>query len=79
MYGKCYCCKTSVIEITNFDCGHIISEFNGGNISIDNLKPICGTCNTSMGTENMNEFIENYGFDKINVLSIRKKLIKIVE
>ena len=60
--GKCYCCKNTIISITNFDCGHIISNKDGGEIHINNLKPICGLCNSSMGTMNMNDFMKKYGF-----------------
>jgi hypothetical protein len=36
--------------------GHIISERNGGGIEISNMKPICGTCNQSMGAKNWADF-----------------------
>lgn len=62
--GKCFCCKTS-LSPHNFECGHVISEKLGGKVSIDNLRPICSKCNRSMGTNDMNYFIEKYGFDKI--------------
>jgi hypothetical protein len=64
MTGICQCCFTTPIHFTNFDCGHIISEYDGGSISIDNLKPICRTCNSSMGTQNMEVYIKKYGFKK---------------
>jgi hypothetical protein len=63
--GKCKCCQTEVISRNNFDCGHIISEKNGGKIHLDNLKPICRSCNSSMGTQNMTDYMKKYGFDKI--------------
>jgi 5-methylcytosine-specific restriction endonuclease McrA len=63
--GNCQCCKTEVISKNNFDCGHIISEKNGGKVHLDNLKLICRSCNSSMGTTNMNDFMTKYGFDKI--------------
>jgi 5-methylcytosine-specific restriction endonuclease McrA len=44
-----------------FECGHVISEFNGGTNKLNNLKPICVSCNSSMGTQNMDEFIKNCG------------------
>jgi 5-methylcytosine-specific restriction endonuclease McrA len=47
--------------LTN-SCGHIISEFNGGELKLDNLMPICNSCNSSMGTKNMNEYICEFGF-----------------
>jgi len=66
--GNCQCCKTEVISKNNFDCGHIISEKNGGKVHLDNLKPICRSCNSSMGTTNMNDFMTKYGFDNIQKL-----------
>jgi hypothetical protein len=63
--GFCQCCKYEPIQITNFDAGHIQSEKRGGTNTLNNLKPVCRTCNTSMGTQNMNEFIVEYGFDKL--------------
>lgn len=57
---KCLCCKLIDISQMNFHCGHVISEKCGGNIDLENLRPICSSCNSSMGVMNMNEFIENY-------------------
>lgn len=70
--GNCQCCKTEIISKNNFDCGHIISEKEGGKVELDNLKPICRSCNSSMGITNMNDYMKKYGFDKI---SIDKKTI----
>jgi hypothetical protein len=53
---KCLCCNDRDITQLHFDCGHIIAEVNGGKMHIDNLRPICGRCNKSMGIKNMNEF-----------------------
>ena len=47
---------TEITQLT-FVCGHIISEFKGGDIIIDNLLPICYSCNASMGTQNLNEYM----------------------
>jgi 5-methylcytosine-specific restriction endonuclease McrA len=57
----CLCCKLTDISQLNFSCGHITSEFNGGDINLDNLIPICVSCNSSMGKQNMNEFVKNCG------------------
>jgi hypothetical protein len=65
MDGICQCCRTTPIHLTNFDCGHILSEHSGGTVHLDNLKPICRTCNSSMGTQNMDEYATKYGFDKL--------------
>jgi len=58
---KCLCCRLTDITQLSFHCGHIISEANGGEIKLDNLRPICQSCNSSMGTVNMDEFISKYG------------------
>ena len=60
--AKCLCCKLADITQMSFHCGHIIAESKGGELSVNNLKPICQSCNSSMGTQNMNEYIEKYGF-----------------
>lgn len=40
-------------------CGHIISEENGGPTELGNLRPICQSCNSSMGTRNWNDYVEH--------------------
>jgi hypothetical protein len=62
--NKCYCCKLTDITQLSFHCGHVISEHNGGKIDIDNLRPICQNCNSSMGTKNMDDFINEYKIHK---------------
>jgi hypothetical protein len=64
--AECYCCKMEPVTRANFHCGHIVSENRGGKITINNLRPICAHCNSSMGTTDMNEFMQKYGFDKLN-------------
>lgn len=48
--GKCVTkwCKNP-ITVFNYECGHNIPESKGGSTSINNLFPICGNCNRSMG------------------------------
>ena len=58
---KCLCCKKVTISNTNFEVGHVVSEKNGGTHEINNLRPICGACNHSMGTENMVDYVVKYG------------------
>jgi len=58
---KCLCCKKENIKITDFEAGHVLSEFHGGTNEIDNLRPICRPCNSSMGTTHMIEYIKMYG------------------
>jgi chemotaxis protein histidine kinase CheA len=58
---RCLCCKRVTIDNTNFHCGHVISEKDGGTLETGNLRPICSACNHSMGTENMIDFVKKYG------------------
>ena len=62
--GLCCCCNFEPITKTNFECGHILSEKNGGKVHLLNLRPICSACNKSVGTKNMESFMEQYGFVK---------------
>jgi hypothetical protein len=55
----CLICKQQ-ISINIFEAGHIISAADGGGDNIDNLRPICRDCNRSMGTKNMDYYIEKY-------------------
>lgn len=50
---KCLCCNMTDITQLTFNCGHIVAEANGGTLSVDNLLPICQSCNSSMGTQNL--------------------------
>ena len=59
---KCWCCKYAIINRDNFQSGHVISVAEGGDSKLENLRPICNTCNTSMSTKNMINFIEECGF-----------------
>lgn len=58
---KCLCCKLSEITQMSFHCGHIIALSKNGDTNCNNLKPICQSCNSSMGNMNMNIFIKKYG------------------
>ena len=60
--GYCQCCRKNIIKQISFHCGHIISERNGGSTTLNNLIPLCQTCNLSMGKQNMNDFVKKYGF-----------------
>jgi hypothetical protein len=56
--AKCLCCNLTAITQLSFNCGHIIAEFNGGETTVSNLKPICQNCNSSMRTKNMQDFMQ---------------------
>lgn len=58
----CFCCSQNIIQRGTYQCGHIQSEKLGGEVNLQNLRPVCQKCNTSMGTKNMVEFMKTYGY-----------------
>ena len=54
------------INSKTFTGGHIISEKNGGFITVDNILPICNSCNSSMGSTNMDIYIQKYYKENYN-------------
>jgi len=54
-YGKCDVCRNNIRK-DNFEAGHVISARDGGSDTPDNLRPICRSCNRSMGTQNLKDF-----------------------
>ena len=72
----CICCNLNMIDSKTFTAGHIISEKNGGLINIDNILPICNTCNLSMGFSNMDDFIKKFYPNNFDNFKIRKYTTK---
>lgn len=60
---KCPCCNHQNIDAFHFECGHVIAEAEGGPTHLHNLRPICRSCNASMGKEHMMQFMVRCGFD----------------
>jgi hypothetical protein len=56
----CICCRSSVITPFSFHAGHVTSCKKGGVTIVENIRPICGACNQSMGTENMRSFVRTH-------------------
>lgn len=54
--GSCFCCKKELDIFDDWHAGHIVSHSDGGKDTADNLRVVCGSCNLSMGTENMYAF-----------------------
>jgi len=52
----CPCCEINPINQGCFETGHIVSFKYGGSDEISNLRPVCSTCNKSMGIMNMDEY-----------------------
>jgi len=59
MTGKCYVCKAP-IKFTNFEVGHNRARSKGGKWSVTNCRPICRTCNRSMGAMTIEAFKNKY-------------------
>ena len=66
--GKCFVGCGTDIQINNFEAGHVIPVCEGGENTIENLRPICSLCNKSMGTQNLNDFIKSFGFEREEII-----------
>jgi hypothetical protein len=60
--GKILCpsCETNSITPFTFVCAHVLAVSNGGDNSVNNLRPICQLCNSSMYTQCMSDFIMEF-------------------
>jgi 5-methylcytosine-specific restriction endonuclease McrA len=66
---KCFCCKKNMIKIDDFHAGHVVAEAQGGGDDIDNLRPICSSCNSSMGKRDMIDYVKQYGLYLISPIN----------
>jgi 5-methylcytosine-specific restriction endonuclease McrA len=55
--GPCHVCAR-IITQQDFECGHVVAASRGGDVSVGNLRPICRSCNRSMGARNLTDFRE---------------------
>lgn len=53
--GPCYTCERT-IDVTAFEAGHVHAHALGGVDTVENLRPICGHCNRSMGKSDLEAF-----------------------
>lgn len=60
MNGNCWCCA-GVITFEQWHAGHVVPASKGGPDKVDNLRPLCSSCNLSMGNSHMGDFIRRYG------------------
>lgn len=58
--GSCYCCKKTVDVFDIWNAGHVRPHSQGGVSTVDNLRPVCVSCNMSMGTQNMYVYKSKY-------------------
>jgi hypothetical protein len=71
--GKCLCCNDTTIDKKNFMCGHVKSEKDGGIADVENLRPICSSCNGTMGSTNMRKFMKTMNYKETDKFDIWKK------
>jgi 5-methylcytosine-specific restriction endonuclease McrA len=57
---NCPVCKNSIISPFEFHCGHIVAEIKGGKTCLENLRPICKSCNSSMKTFNLETYQKQF-------------------
>jgi hypothetical protein len=53
---ECPLCENEKIRVVKFHCSHVHATSLGGDYSLENLRPICSTCNTSMGNTHMKDY-----------------------
>ena len=58
----CLCCFRTEITVFNFHTGHIQAQSQGGTDTVDNLLPICASCNLSMGATNLRFYQRRCGY-----------------
>jgi hypothetical protein len=55
LQSKCFVCEYS-LEYDDMECGHVVPFVYGGDSQVDNLEPICKSCNREMGIMNLNDY-----------------------
>lgn len=68
-------CENKLEVLGSWHVGHNVSEAKGGDFSIDNFRPICQQCNSSMGTTSIDDFSRNYSsYKKICISRVYPKI-----
>jgi len=57
--AACFVCNNNITAL-DYECGHIQAKSKGGENTIDNLLPICGSCNKSMSDMHLFEYVEKH-------------------
>ena len=67
--GRCYVCRNEV-SIIAWEAGHVQSDAEGGDVTVENLRPICFQCNRSMGKKSMWDYIRRHHPDRARELNL---------
>ena len=70
----CMCCAGTTISQLNFHCGHVLAEANGGSTTIENLRPICASCNLCMRDKHMRSFQQEFFPKAKPILTVDEKV-----
>ena len=70
---KYYKLEINNTEFCNAQYGHIISEYNGGDVSHHNLVLQCQKCNIELGNKNMNDTFQNIYNTDLNFIDYKKE------
>lgn len=55
--GKCFCCLKSIKRsVKGWECGHITPRSKGGEAILNNLRPLCPSCNSNSGIGGMHMY-----------------------
>ena len=54
-------CGSTIMEKNNH-CGHIVARAKGGKTAVENLRPVCASCNLRMKTRNLNDYFAEMGY-----------------
>lgn len=53
--GPCHVCNRLITQ-QDYECGHVIPHSAGGMDIVSNMRPICRSCNRSMGAVHLDVF-----------------------
>jgi hypothetical protein len=57
--ATCWCCNKIIRRHESWEVGHVQADAKGGDLSNENLRPICRKCNLSMGDKHMDSWKES--------------------
>lgn len=80
-FGRILCpyCGVNKISQLSFEAGHVISRKDGGDIDIENLRPLCNSCNKSLGSKLLNIEKWNEGIKKSYNRNIEGDLFNMIK